>query len=140
MTLNSHCNEKKGLFWIGGGLGLIALIGIIISFFFKYDELLLWITRHSKSLQIWSEQFKALATLSYFATLTIAATIGVPPTGAIIFAGGALLGPGTAFFVALPAVGLGALGPFLVTRRFGAPWLERRFGNSVAKLQQGAGG
>ena len=132
--------EKKLLLWISLGLGLIILSGVIFSFFIEQRDFLLWITEHSKALRVWTAQSKPAATMLYFAVLAVAATIGFPPTGAIIFIGGALLGSALAFFIALPAVGFGALGPFLLTRRFGAPWLQQKFGDAIETLRRGVEG
>ena len=132
-----------------GSLGLLVLVLLIVAVqaagpwlarrLEPFEDRLALASELARQLSTFHHQHPSLSMFVFTSAMTVVAAIDFPSPPLLILAGGAVLGRWLTVALALPAVALGSLFPFVMARYAFGPIIERRFPRLTRRLRDGVG-
>lgn len=123
--------------WIG-----VAALAVALLLAYRHFNLGQWLNLETlkqsrEALQSWHSATPLWSILVFFAIYVVATALSVPGAVILTLAAGAIFGFGTGLVVVSFASSVGALLAFLVARYLLRDTVQRRFGRSLARVNQG---
>jgi len=120
-------------------VGLLVLLTWTGNLSFSTTHWIDWLHEREQLLQRFHALHPQLAATAYVLLVTICAVTDLPSASFLAVAGGVVLGFWPALLLFLPAMAVGAMVPFVLSRRYFGPFLEARFPKPLIAIRQGIG-
>jgi len=127
-------HRSKLLLPLAIAAAIVAFFALDLARFVRLD----YIQAHRDAIQVWRATHPVLAAAAFFATYVTAAALSVPGAAALLtIAGGAVFGLALGTVLVSFASSIGAALAFLAARFVLRDWVQARFGDRLAAIDDG---